>query len=70
MQFDSLQTLDLSFRNLPEIDNIILQSFMSSPPNVLFDYKSDVAAHHLSVLTIRGKQHILVNNKLGNADFL
>lgn len=70
IQLDSDQTLDIDRKKLTEIDSIILQSFMSEPSKQIFDYKSDNAAHHLNVVSLKGKQHILVNNKLGNADFL
>lgn len=62
--------LDLDLKRMTEIDNIIQSSFMNGPSNLMHDYKSDSAAHHLNVLNIKGKPHILVNNKLGNADFL
>jgi len=43
---------------------------MHGPPNLIYDFKSDSAAHHLNVLNIKSKKHILVNNKLGAVDFL
>lgn len=43
---------------------------MSGPSNVIYDFKSDSAAHHVNVLNIKAKKHILINNRLGNVDFL
>ena len=43
---------------------------MSGPSNIIYDFKNDSAAHHLNVLHLKSKKHILVNNKLGNADIL
>lgn len=70
IELDGDSPLNLNRSKLTEIDNIILQSFMSGPSKQIFDYKSDTAVHHLNVVNLKGKQHILVNNKLGNADFL
>lgn len=55
IELDNDSQLEMNRSKLTEIDSIILQSFMSGPSKLIFDYKSDNAAHHLNLVNLKGK---------------